>query len=106
MHFLLETAAVIGAVTLILATARRWIVRPVREASHELHRLVEQIRAAQTVSLELHQLAGAIANLGAALMSSRFEDRQRLDETVEIVIDLSADVARIAREVAELQMSA
>lgn len=106
MKIVLTVAAYASALGLLLGLARRYVLRPFRNAITDLRQLIAQIRSADHIAVELTQLAGAVTNMAVALMSAHEEDRQRLDDTVTLVVDLSADIARLTRKVAELQTAA
>ena len=106
MRLLLTIAGYVSAAVLLLGVGRRWILRPIVTAVKELRQLVAEIRSAQHVALDLSALAGATTHLATELMTSRFQDQQRLDEISELVTDLNADVIRLGRDLAQLKNTA
>jgi hypothetical protein len=104
-HWLTATLAVLTPLA-----AWRWVVRPMRRFARDALTLLRQIRASasgvQSLTQEVRGLAGSIVTLAAAMLndqqslrSEHAELREHHRELAQLVIDLDADVRRIAKRV-------
>lgn len=97
-----------AATTLItfLGVMRNKVIRPLIKGYGELLVLLGQIRDASTgvqrLAREVEALAGAIANFVVGIKEQVDKNTERLDrleEVLELVVDLEANVHRLTRQV-------
>lgn len=102
---LLLAAAIVGAVGVLVGAVRRWIVRPITTRLDELRSFTRDARNAGHLAQQVAELAGAMTTLAVALIEQHSEQQQRLDDIAELVVDLNADLHRVQRDIADLQMT-